>query len=275
MNYKLTNNRIIISKPCDFNPKQTLTCGQIFRYKITEDYCEVNSGENYAKIYENENKIEIVTKTPEYFLEFFDLNRDYSAIRQSLSFDQTVKEALPYGSGIRILKNNLVEIMFSFVISANNNIPRIQKIIEKLCRFGKKCDGYNAFPTIKELNELSLEKFSALGAGYRDKYLFKLSKELANVNLEEKKKLSTKELRTWLISLSGIGPKVADCILLFGFNRFDVFPVDTWVEKLYNQYYFNGEKSRPEIAKFFVDYFGQNAGIAQQYLFNYIRNFDK
>ena len=186
---------------------------------------------------------------------------------ESKVFNGDLKKVIPFGEGIRICKNDIIEVMFSFVISANNNIPRIKKIIENLCKFGKKCDGFNAFPTLEELKELPLEVYSSLGAGYRDKYLFKLSRVLTRELIFDKMNLETNELRNWLVSLPGIGPKVADCILLFGFSRMDCFPVDTWVSKIYEKFYYQGEKTRPMIAKFFVDRFKQNAGYAQQYLF--------
>ena len=274
MKFSVSKNKIIIPKPCDFNPAQTLSCGQMFRYKINGNACEVCSGANYAKIIETENKITIETKNTDYFISFFDFARDYSKIQKELKTDPIIKKALPYGNGIKIAKGDIIEVLFSFVISANNNIPRIQKIIEKLCAYGKDYKTYRAFPTLEILSKLPLEAYSSLGAGYRDKYLFKLSRELIGVNLKEKEKLETKELKKWLISLPGVGPKVADCVLLFGFNRFDVFPTDTWVEKLYKTYYYCGEKTRPQIAEFFVGKFKNNAGIAQQYLFNFMRNFD-
>ena len=267
MNFVVKKDRIILPKVNEFDSRQILECGQMFRYLICDDYAQVYSCDKTAKIVEKSDKIEIISSNPEYFVNFFDLETDYEKIKNDLKNDIILNKVIPFGEGIRICKNDIVEVMFSFVISANNNIPRIKKIIENLCKFGKKCDGFNAFPTLDELKELPLEVYSSLGAGYRDKYLFKLSRVLTHDLISDKMKLETNELRNWLISLPGIGPKVADCILLFGFSRMDCFPVDTWVAKVYEKFYYQGEKTRPMIAKFFVDRFKQNSGYAQQYLF--------
>lgn len=267
MDYVIKKDKIIISKTDEFDPRQILECGQMFRYVICDDYAQVYSCDKTAKIIKNGNNYEIITQNPEYFANFFDLKTDYSKIKNDLATDKILSKVIPFGEGIRICKNDIVEVMFSFVISANNNIPRIKKIIENLCKFGKICDGFNAFPTLEELKKLPFEVYQNLGAGYRDKYLFKLSRVLTENLIFDKMKLETDELRKWLISLPGIGPKVADCILLFGFSRMDCFPVDTWVNKVYEKFYFDGQKSRPMIAKFFVEKFKNNAGYAQQYLF--------
>ena len=132
---------------------------------------------------------------------------------------------------------------------------------------GEEKGGYNAFPTALQIASASEEFMAALGAGYRTSYLKETARELTKVDLKEKAKLSTNELKKWLISLKGVGPKVASCILLFGFNRWDNFPVDTWIEKVYHEYFFSGHKTRPQIEAFFLEKFGAMSGIVQQYLF--------
>ncbi len=275
MNYKIEDNKIIIEKNEDFNPEHILECGQVFRFGKIDNKYYVNSGKEFAIINENNKNYEIISSNAKYFANYFDLDNDYANIKKALMSDIVLGKVIPFGKGIRILKGDKVEVIFSFVISANNNIKRIQKIIEKLCTMaGENCGDYYAFPSIEILKELSMEFYSNLGAGYRDKYLYKLSRQLAEVDLEEKAKLTTIKLRNWLISLSGIGPKVADCILLFGFGRTDVFPVDTWIEKVYNVCYYEGEKNREQIARYLVNRFGKYAGYAQQYLFYGARSFD-
>lgn len=275
MEYKINNNIITINKCEDFKIEDILECGQVFRFGKIDGNYYVNSGKEYAIIKENNENYEIISTNAVYFANYFDLNNNYLAIKEQLKKDVVLKNVIPFGKGIRILKGEPMEIMFSFVISSNNNIKRIQKIIEKLCALaGEKCGNYYAFPSIEVLKTKPFEFYSGLGAGYRDKYLFKLSRQLADVDLKEKAKLETGELRKWLISLAGIGPKVADCILLFGFGRTDVFPVDTWIEKVYNVCYYEGDKNREQIAKFLVDRFGNFAGYAQQYLFYGARSFD-
>jgi len=274
MKYFVEDKKIIIPKVDEFNPRQILECGQMFRFEIHDEVSEVISRDKRAVILDRGEFYEVGTDDPAYFVSFLDLSRDYITIKKLLKKDNVLAKVIPFGEGVRIAKGDALEIIFSFVISANNNIPRIKKIISKLCEYGEDMGGFRAFPKIEVLSKLPLEVYSSLGAGYRDKYLFKLSRELAGVDLKEKAELSTPKLRNWLISLPGIGPKVADCVLLFGFNRFDVFPVDTWVEKVYSKWYNAGEKTRPEISKFFVSKFGDLAGFAQQYLFYGARSFD-
>ncbi len=275
MEYYISDNKIIIPKQKDFNPKDILTCGQVFRFENFDNCWTVNSGKEFAKIIEEGENYQIISTNCEYFANYFDLNNNYEKIKTALRQDNVLKNVIKFGEGIRILKGDLLEVIFSFVISANNNISRIKKIINILCeKAGQDMGGYYAFPSLEALSTLPFEFYSSLGAGYRDKYLFKLSRQLVGVDLDEKKRLNTTELRNWLISLAGIGPKVADCILLFGFGRTDVFPVDTWIEKVYNTCYYSGNKNRKQIAEFLVNRFGDLAGYAQQYLFYGARSFD-
>ncbi|MBQ7453053.1 MAG: DNA-3-methyladenine glycosylase 2 family protein [Clostridia bacterium] len=276
MKYEIKDDRIVVYGREDFSAQHILECGQVFRYRKDADgnYI-VYSCEKSAKIVENGNNIEIISKTPQYFADYFDMGRDYSVIKNELKKDGVLAKVLPFGSGIRILRQDIFEVIVSFVISANNNIKRIQKIIEQLCVVaGKNMGNYHAFPTRKDFAKLNEAVFYSLGAGYRAGYLFKLSRQLENVDFEAISKMDTNELRNWLIKLSGVGPKVADCILLFGFNRGDVFPVDTWSEKVYRKFYDCGAKTRPQMAKDLVERFGCNAGFAQQYLFYGARSYD-
>ena len=276
MKYKIENNKIIVYKSPDFNITHILECGQIFRfYKYDDGSYGVCSGNKFAKIEQKGKNYEIFSKDSEYFANFFDLETDYSKIKTELKKDKILGKTVEFGQGIRIIKNNPLEMIFSFVISANNRISRIQKIIETMCeQAGENMGDYYAFPSLKKLASLPLSFYSGLGAGYRDKYLFKLSRELTNVDLAKKGKLATPELRKWLMSLSGVGPKVADCILLFGFYRTDVFPIDTWTSKVYKAFYDDGAKSREQMRQSLVSRFGGLSGYAQQYLFYGARSFD-
>ena len=276
MEYKINKDKIIISQSPDFNIAHILECGQIFRfYKYEDGSYGVCSGNKYAKIEQNGKNYEIFSKDTQFFADFFDLQTDYLAIKNELKKDKILAKTIPFGEGIRIVRNNTLEIIFSFVISANNRISRIQKIIETLCqKAGENMGDYYAFPSLEKLASLPLEFYSSLGAGYRDKYLFKLSRELEKVDLSEKAKLDTPELRKWLISLSGVGPKVADCILLFGFYRTDVFPIDTWTSKVYKAFYDDGAKTREQMRQSLVSRFSSLSGYAQQYLFYGARSFD-
>ena len=274
MEYKIVGGNIIFKKHDDFDAMQILECGQIFRFKKLDDGSYyVNFKDNFAHIFENDmGEVVIRSNDPVKTTEFFDLERDYSSIKKSLSKHEILKDPIKLGHGIRILKGDLEEIIFSFIISSNNNIKRIQKIIEKLCELGDDKGDYHAFPTARQIAEASDEFMASLHAGYRAPYLKKTAEILLNTNIEEKKNLSTAELKKWLMTLSGVGPKVASCILLFGFSRFDVFPVDTWIEKVYYEQFYAGEKTRPEIEAHFIELFGATmSGIVQQYLFYAIR----
>ena len=312
MKFQILKYAVIVEDCEDFEPRQILECGQMFRYEIFDDFMMVKSADKIANIAHFGKKWIILSQTPKYFADFFDLTTEYSSIKNFLTNDPVIKLTIPYAHGVRIARADPCEILFSFVISANNNIPRIKQIIENLCLLGNNkkffesvdaCDvkkeildnvtisecemekfnafiktsfdyTYHTFPDIRILSEQSLATFRGFGVGYRDKYLYNLSRQLIGVDLEEKRKLTTKQLREWLISLSGIGPKVADCALLFGFNKTDVFPVDTWVEKIYNKRFFNGVKTRQQISNFFVERFQEFSGYAQQYLFYSARSFD-
>ena len=272
MIYKLENNIIKVTDKSQFNPKHILECGQVFRYGTDKNgNYYVISKDNKATIIEKDNCYEIISNNANYFINYFDLNTDYNKIKNTLSKNQTLSKMIPFGYGIRILNGDAHEMIFSYIISQNNNIKRIQKIIEKLCELGTKKDGFNSFPTIEELASAPLEFYQSLGAGYRDKFLKQTADSLKNINLEEIKQKSTDEIYNFLISLQGIGPKVASCILLFGFQKKDKFPVDTWIEQVYYNHFNSKKMSRPEIQKYFENEFKEYSGIAQQYLFYYER----
>lgn len=268
--YKIEEGKIIITNKDSFNITHILECGQVFRFKKLGDlHYVVYSLDKMAEVKTHKSKIEITTKDVDYFVNYFDLNINYNLIKKELSKFDILKEPIEYGYGIRILQQDLFEMIISFIISANNNIKRIQGIIEKICTFcGSNMGGYYAFPTLEQLLTCSVGDFKSFGAGYRAEYLYKVCRQLKDFNLEEIKQESSAAARKKLCQLMGIGPKVADCILLFGLNRQDVFPVDTWIMKVYKDA-FNGKlTNREKIADFLVNYFGKDkSGYAQQYLF--------
>ncbi|MBQ7466893.1 MAG: hypothetical protein IJS74_02345 [Clostridia bacterium] len=270
MKYTIEENKIIFDKNDDFDAESILTCGQMFRYFKTDSGWTVITGHERANISEKNGKVVIECTNPQRFIDFFDLDTDYAKIKSDLSSYDVLKEAISYGKGIRIAKGETEEIIFQFIISQNNNIKRIQKIVEKMCEVGDKIDEkYNAFPSAKKLASLPFEWFKNLGAGYRDVFLYDTAKLLSEIDLDEKINLPSDELYKWLISIKGVGPKVASCIMLFGFHRTECFPVDTWMEKVYRKYFFAGEMTRPQISAFLQEKFGVMSGIVQQYLFNF------
>ena len=276
MDYVLGKDYIEIFGKEDFDIKEILECGQVFSYKFMCDCYIVYSADKKAKVTETNLGYIIKTNNPQYFENYFDLKTDYGKIKETLSKFPILKKPIDFGKGIRILKQNLFETLISFIVSANNNIKRIQMILERLReKLGSKVGDFYAFPTREQLKGASVEFFKEIGAGYRADYLYKVVRQIDDNTLNEWQKLDTKDLRNKLISLSGIGPKVADCVLLFGYGRQDVFPVDTWIEKMYVKFYCSNSQivpNREKIRENLVKEFGNLSGYAQQYLFYSMRS---
>lgn len=277
MIYKVEDNIIKVYDKSQFNPEHILECGQVFRYgKDESGNYFVISKDQKATIVEKDTHYEIISNNPDYFINYFDLNTDYNDIKEHLIKDNVLKPMIESGYGIRILKADPLEIIFSFTISQNNNIKRIKQIIERLCYLEPtNNNGFKRFPSIDNLYKAPLEFYENLGAGYRAKFLKELSISLKDVDLEKIKNLSTNEIYSFLISLKGIGPKVASCILLFGFSKTEKFPVDTWIEQVYYNHFSSKKRNRDQIQMYFEEKFGKFSGIAQQYLFFYEREKNK
>ena len=268
----------VFEYPADyFNVTDTLECGQIFRYKrLTENEYGVWSCDKYARVVTVGNVVEVYAEPADkdYFWHFFDLDTDYQAkVERIGAISSLMKEASQFGKGIRILNQDLTEMIFSFIISANNNIKRIQLIIERMCAaIGKVTPQGHAFPTVDDMASQTVEFYTGIGAGYRDKYLLATAKTLLQYDLSQLKGLDSASARKELLKFLGVGPKVADCIMLFGLKRGDVFPVDTWLKKVYHNYFEQGHKDS-EISSFFCNLFGEDAGLCQQYLFYFQRKY--
>lgn len=268
----------------DFELKNIFECGQCFRWYKEEDesYTVIAFGKilNIKKeldsfIFNNTNKRDF----EDIWYNYFDLDRDYSEIKRVVSVDNIMKEATEFGSGIRILKQEPWEMMISFIISARNSIPNIKKTIEKISQaFGKKIGEYNgveyfSFPTAKELKVISEEELKECGTSFRTKYILSTAKKVFETdNIDLICTQETKEARESLMEFSGIGPKVSDCILLFGMRKYDVFPVDVWVYRVIDEVYTKGEiKNLEKIREYGINMFGGYSGFGQQYLFYYAR----
>ncbi len=263
-----------------FNIKDTLDCGQIFRYTPqNEGYC-VFSADYACELKEEDGKVSICSDEPSYFENYFDLKRDYSLIYSSAKNvgNEFLSKSAESGKGIRILKQDAEEMIFSFIVSQNNNIPRIKGIIDRLCNaLGKEktFNGktYRTFPKASDIARKSEDFYKSIGLGYRANYFPAVADALLNgFDLEALKTLSTGDLKKELLKLKGVGPKVADCIALFGFYRTESFPVDTWIEKLYREDYGGTLTDRNAICNYFTSQFTDNAGFFQQYMFHYKRN---
>lgn len=287
----MKEQKYIIKSPNSFELKDIFDCGQCFRWNKENDdsYTGIwkNNVVNVKK--ENGNIIFTGVSSSDNFEEeinkYFDMNRDYEEIKEKLSkIDENMKTSIEYGKGIRILNQELWETIISFIISANNNIPRIKGIIERLSKkHGKKIEwngkGYYTFPTPEELKDVTVEEYRSLGLGFRDIRLYETTKMILDkeVDLEKLQNNSnTIEVRDKLLTLSGVGPKVADCILLFSnLKRFEVFPIDVWVRRVMNDLYIKNEDenkvSKKQIENLAKEKFGDLAGLAQQYLFYWRR----
>lgn len=281
--YKLRNVK-------SFELRDIFECGQCFRWNKQEDgsYTGVFKN-NVLNVKKNKDEIifegiceDDIQQTVE---NYFDLNRNYEKIKEQLSkIDQNMKMSIEYGNGIRILNQDLWETIISFIISANNNIPRIKGIIERLSeKYGDeikyKGNKYYTFPTQEKLKNVTVEEYRKLGLGFRDIRLYETTKMILNkqVDIENmKNNPNTIEVREELLKLSGVGPKVADCILLFSdLKRFEVFPIDVWVRRVMNDLYIKNEDetkvNKKQIEKIANEKFGDLAGLAQQYLFYWRR----
>ncbi|MBR4721321.1 MAG: DNA-3-methyladenine glycosylase 2 family protein [Clostridia bacterium] len=276
------NNAIILENMPDFDLFHTFGCGQCFRWDYENDGFSGVAMGHYLHIVQKDNKIIFKNTSRETFdavwRDYFDLDRDYSAIKTALSEDDVLKNAIGFGGGIRILNQDAFECLISFIISASNNIPRIKKIVGLLCQnFGKKIlsggNTYFAFPTAEAIASLTLEDLQVIKAGFRDKYILSAAKAVISgqLDLDALGKASFEYAKSQLLRLSGVGEKVASCILLFGLHKSEGFPVDVWVKRIMEYCYFDEPQTKEAISEFAKEKFGDLGGFAQQYLFYWAR----
>ena len=268
-----------------FNLKYTLECGQCFRWKkIDEGYYIGIIKDRVIKIKQDKNKLFVLSNNysnlEKVVREYFELDKDYKIIEERISkVDEYVEKAVKNTSGLRHLKQDFFETIISYIISANNNIPRISKSVNEISkRYGKEIEfegeKYYLFPRPEELKKVTIDEYRECGVGFRDKYIYNTVRKINNgeINLETMQEMDTLTLRNLLLTLMGIGPKVADCILLFSCSRQEVFPIDVWVERVMKKLYFDDKDvSKKEILKYADEKFGKDAGIIQQHLFYNIR----
>ncbi len=261
-------NDILIQKK-DFSLDQTLDCGQAFRWERLNRSAECSYHgfylNNSLTISEEKDYIILHNTSEDDFIDiwysYFDLGTDYCELKKMFSEDETLAKACEYAYGIRLLRQDKWEALFSFIISQNNNIPRIKGIISRLC------EKYGGFPLPEQLKGLTAEDLAFLRAGFRAKYLADCAEKISSgsIVLEKTAAANIDDARKELMTIKGVGPKVAECALLYGMYRVEAFPVDVWIKRVMETYYPNG----------FPDYLSKYAGIAQQYLFHYIRTGEK
>ena len=267
----------------NFNLDSTVTCGQIFRYyKLEDNSYDIILNDRVINVYKKDNYI-IASSNNEDDLEivvrnYFDLDNDYENINKYLlEKDSLLKDAIMFSCGLMMIRQDPFETLIEYIISANNGVPNITSSLNNIAKkYGKKVlfnkKEYYLFPSYKDLKDVTKEDFRECKVGFRDKYLESIIYKLNNniINLDDFNKLDSNEAMDKLMENNGIGPKVASCILLFAYQRYDVFPVDTWVKKIMeSNYNIIGEKN---IREFASKTYGKYSALAIQYLFNYSRN---
>lgn len=278
-------NSVVIEGALDFDPKHIFECGQCFRWKAEDDdsYTGVAKGRviNVSRegntVYLKNTNLEDFNKI---WKSYFDLETDYAKIKNELkSMDEYLEKATEFGWGIRILRQDPWEMLISFIISSNNRIPMIQKAISNLSReYGTYIGKFNGvdyydFPTPEQLSKASIADIRACSTGFRDKYIKATTERVISENEDvyNYEKLGTEDCRKKLMEFNGVGPKVCDCIALFGMQKYDTFPVDVWVKRVMQEFYVEDDMSLPKIRKYAIDKFEDLSGFAQQYLFYYAR----
>lgn len=286
----MKEQNLVLKNVKSFNLTHIFECGQCFRWNENED------GSYTGVVKNNIINIKMINADvyvkslgeddlEELFNNYFDMKRDYDKIKNKLrKIDEHMKKSILYGEGIRLLNQDLWETIISFIISANNNIPRIKGIIERISRkYGNKIvwDGeeYYTFPTPEQLGKSAVEDLRDLGLGFRDVRVFETTQKVLKKEIDLHKlhaELDTEIVREKLLELPGVGPKVADCILLFStLKRFNVFPIDVWVRRVMNDLYIKNEDETKVDKKLILgvanEKFGNLCGIAQQYLFYWKR----
>lgn len=285
MKLEFENNKVIMRGIEDFDPKHIFDCGQCFRWNENEDGSFTGvARERVVRVSKKDGAVTIENADEkdfnEIWMDYFDLKTDYSKIKEVLEEqDVYLKNSVEFGYGIRILKQELFEIMISFIISANNRIPMIKKAIGNLSKeYGEKIGDFDgmehySFPKAEVLAAASEEDIKSCKTGFRAKYIKRACEMVASkeLDLESIIEMNDDDARKELLKVPGIGPKVADCIMLFGLSRPRSFPVDVWVKRVMEEFYVEEGMSLKKIGDYAFDKFGDLAGYAQQYLFYYAR----
>ena len=277
---------MITLKNININLHDTITCGQIFRFYIEDDnsYTVILSdrivnlkmiNNNLIVKSNNEENLENIIK------DYFDLDRDYDVLNQELiKIDNSLKEIITECSGLKMIKQPKFECIISYIISQNNRVSQISKALDNISiKYGKKIifnnEVYYLFPTVTDLKDVNILDYRNLKVGFRDKYIYEFVQKVNNneIDLDLPQKLSSDDALQYLMQNKGIGEKVASCILLFAYQRFDVFPIDTWVKKYMKDTY--GITNLKNIKKFTKEKYKDNCGLMIQYMFHYKRNKDK
>ncbi len=283
-------NVVMLQSINHFNIKQILESGQVFRFEpLSESSYLLIAKQKLIKITQQQGSTSPLFhdmstgEFEEIWAPYFDLDTNYREITSQLAKKDTyMAEAVAFGEGIRILKQDPWEMLISFIISQNKSIPHIKQCIANLSQqYGEPIvtltdttNPYYTFPTPEQLGDASEEALRACKVGFRAPYIRDACEQVlqGTINLGALSTLTTHEAKLELMKIKGVGPKIADCILLFAYAKGEVFPTDVWIKRVIEGIYFNGEEKKANyIQDFAKAYFGELAGYAQQYLFFYGR----
>jgi N-glycosylase/DNA lyase len=282
--------RLDVAFDLDFS----LCCGQVFRWRKVNGWWYGVVGDNVVKVCQCGSELQFENVTKDFVLDYFGLNNDLAQIIECIGKDDTIQKALKRFEGLRIVRQVPWECLISFICATYKSIAAIELMLKKLSiKYGEKqvfdgMDFYN-FPTVERLSNASENGLRECGLGYRAKYVHATAKKIRDeeINLEDLKNMPYLEARKRLLEFSGVGLKVADCVLLFSLRKLDAFPVDVWVKRVILNHYgdklpepfvkklqshtslTNGEYQK--IGDFARTYFGAYAGYAQEYLYHYER----
>ncbi len=280
MKYFEKYNTIHLTEQDSFDIEQTLECGQCFRFEKTgeKEYRIVAKG-RVLNIKQTEDETVFFPCTASDFeniwYDYFDFGRDYGKIKEAISDDITMQKAIDFGGGIRILNQEPFECLISFIISQNNRIPMIKKVIKNISeRWGVEADGEYLFPNVDRLINSDMASLMECKTGFRHKYITDCLNKIKSgeIDLEGLKSKDTETVKKELMTIKGVGTKVADCVLLFSFGRSEVFPTDVWIKRVMEHIYFEDRDEKiSDIHSFAKEKWGEYAGFAQQYLFYYAR----
>lgn len=281
-----TKGENIIISAKDFEPKHVFECGQCFRFDLEADGSyTIVAFDKVINVQKDGDKIILKNTNVDDFekiwAKYFDMEKDYSSIKTALAdIDEHLAKSTKFGYGIRILQQDFYEMVISFIISARNSIPMIKRSVQNLSQsLGEHIDTLNgkkyySFPTMEALANADIEVIKEAKVAFRASYIQKSAQMIIenNIKKEDFSNLSLDETSTKLQELQGVGAKVADCIALFGLQKYDSFPVDVWVKRVVEEFYIkDSDLSLPKMRRYCIDKFGSMGGYAQQYLFYYAR----